>query len=224
MSIPTPTQLFSIIVFGCISSQGWRIQDGKDVCLYNENANACNFGVALGVIGFLASMAFIVGEYLFEQMSSVKTRKHFVLGDLAFSALWAFLFFVGFCYLSNQWGKSKEPPMGYGSSNMTSAIVFSLFSIATWVSEVFVFLHYVWLINDIFCRPDARSSPSSDTSRASMPRLPPMCRRTMRRRRPTPATRSATRRTNTMSRRSAANSSSSRFRSSKAKCSKVRTL
>lgn len=128
-------QLFSIIVFGCISSQGWRIEDGKDVCLYNEDSNACNYGVAIGVIGFLASMGFIVGEYLFEQMSSVKTRKHFVLGDLAFSSLWAFLFFVGFCYLSNQWGKAADPPMGYGASNMTSAIVFSLFSIPTWVSD-----------------------------------------------------------------------------------------
>lgn len=78
-------QLFSIIVFGCISSQGWRLKDGKDVCLYNEDSNACNYGVAIGVIGFLASMAFIAGEYLFEQMSSVKTRKHYVMADLGFS-------------------------------------------------------------------------------------------------------------------------------------------
>lgn len=55
------------------------------MCLYNEDSNACNYGVAIGVIGFLASMAFIVGEYLFEQMSSVKTRKHYVLADLGFS-------------------------------------------------------------------------------------------------------------------------------------------
>lgn len=80
-------QLFSIIVFGCISSQGWRIDvdTKKDYCLYNNNPNACNYGVWVGVIGFLASMGFIAGEYFFEQMSSVKTRKHYVLGDLAFS-------------------------------------------------------------------------------------------------------------------------------------------
>lgn len=80
-------QLFSIIVFGCISSQGWRVDEAtnKDYCLYNNNPNACNYGVGIGVIGFLASMGFIVGEYLFEQMSSVKTRKHFVLADFGFS-------------------------------------------------------------------------------------------------------------------------------------------
>lgn len=80
-------QLFSIIVFGCISSQGWRVDEttNKDYCLYNNDANACNYGVTIGVIGFLAAMGFIVGEYFFEQMSSVKTRKHYVLGDLGFS-------------------------------------------------------------------------------------------------------------------------------------------
>lgn len=80
-------QLFSIIVFGCISSQGWRVDDQtkKDICIYNNNPTACNYGVTVGVIGFLASMGFIAGEYLFEQMSSVKTRKHYVLADLGFS-------------------------------------------------------------------------------------------------------------------------------------------
>lgn len=55
------------------------------MCLYNEDRDACNYGVGISVIAFLATMAFLVGEYLFEQMSSVKTRKHFVLADLGFS-------------------------------------------------------------------------------------------------------------------------------------------
>lgn len=75
-------QLFAIIVFGCISSKGYILKDGKEVCLYNEDTNACNYGVGIGVLAFLASIGFLAGEYLFEQMSSVKTRKHFVLIDL----------------------------------------------------------------------------------------------------------------------------------------------
>lgn len=51
----------------------------------NKDTNCCNYAVGIGVIAFLASMAFLAGEYLFEQMSSVKTRKHYVLADLAFS-------------------------------------------------------------------------------------------------------------------------------------------
>jgi hypothetical protein len=79
--------LFSIVVFGCISSQGWFVnkKSGKEECLYNGDGNACNYGVGISVIAFLASMGFLAGEYLFEQMSSVKTRKHYVLGDLSFS-------------------------------------------------------------------------------------------------------------------------------------------
>lgn len=78
-------QLFAIIVFGCISSQGWRIENGQNYCLYNGDAFACKYGTTIGVIGFLAAMVFLVGEFMFERMSSVKSRKHFVLGDLAFS-------------------------------------------------------------------------------------------------------------------------------------------
>jgi hypothetical protein len=79
-------QLFAIIVFGCISSQGWRLdENGRDYCIMNGNSTACSFGTLLGVVAFLASMGFLVGEYFFEQMSSVKTRKHYVMGDLGFS-------------------------------------------------------------------------------------------------------------------------------------------
>lgn len=79
-------QLFSIIVFGCISSQGWTLnKEGKEVCLYNGDSNACNYGVGISVIAFLASIGFIAGEYFFEQMSSVKTRKRYVMADMGFS-------------------------------------------------------------------------------------------------------------------------------------------
>ncbi|ODN04637.1 Synaptogyrin-2 [Orchesella cincta] len=127
-------QLFAIIVFGCISSEGWRYDRGRkrETCLFNDNGNVCNYGVGIGVIAFLASIGFLAGEYLFEQMSSVKTRKHYVLADLGFSGLWAFLYFVGFCYMANQWSKAEDPPADIGVGNIKAAIAFSLFSIFTW--------------------------------------------------------------------------------------------
>lgn len=158
-------QLFSIIVFGCISSQGWQLNPttNKEVCLYNGDANACNYGVGISVIAFLASMGFIAGEYLFEQMSSVKTRKHYVLGDMGFSGnecrpvaalsstmlyfwlivvgFWAFLYFVGFWYLASQWGKAPAPIGGYGVNNVQAAIAFSFFSIFTWVNFSTLYYH-----------------------------------------------------------------------------------
>ncbi|XP_017773394.1 PREDICTED: synaptogyrin-1 [Nicrophorus vespilloides] len=131
--------LFAIVVFGCISSQGWQYNQPlkKEVCLYNGDSNACNYGVGISVIAFIAAMGFIIGEYLFEQMSSVKTRKHYVLGDLGFSGFWAFLYFVGFWYLASQWGKAPEPMGGYGVNNVQAAITFCFFSVFTWAGCAF---------------------------------------------------------------------------------------
>lgn len=122
-------------MFGCISSEGYLVNPvtKKEECLYAGDNNACNYGVGIGVIAFLASIGFLAGEYLFEQMSSVKTRKHYVLGDLGFSGFWSFLYFVGFCYLTNKWNSSETPPGGYGVNNLQAAIAFSFFSIFTWV-------------------------------------------------------------------------------------------
>lgn len=51
-------------------------------------------------------------------------------------AFWAFLWFVGFCYLANQWqvSKPKDNPLNEGTDAARAAIAFSFFSIFTWVS------------------------------------------------------------------------------------------
>lgn len=41
------SQLFSVIVFGSINAQGWHYKE-KETCLYNGDANACNYGVGIG--------------------------------------------------------------------------------------------------------------------------------------------------------------------------------
>nr|CAG4650125.1 EOG090X05CZ [Sida crystallina] len=71
-------------------------------------------------------------------MSSVKTRRHFVLGDLGFSGFWAFLYAVGFIYLASQWGKTESGPQTIANgNNLRAAIVFSFFSIFTWAGSAF---------------------------------------------------------------------------------------
>lgn len=71
----------------------------KEKCLYNDDANACHYGVGISVIAFMASIGFIVGEFLFEQMSSVKTRKRYVLADLGFSGWIYILHYFNFMIL-----------------------------------------------------------------------------------------------------------------------------
>lgn len=57
---PLPLQLCSIIVFGCIADKVIV----NDVCFYN-NSNACNFGIAVGVIGFVMCLVFLVKDVLY---------------------------------------------------------------------------------------------------------------------------------------------------------------
>ena len=77
-------QLFSIIVFGCIASKGWN-KDPEE-CLYNGNANACNFGVFVGVVAFIGLLVFLFLDAVFEtHVSSVQHRKWIVMADLGFS-------------------------------------------------------------------------------------------------------------------------------------------
>ncbi|KAK2583069.1 hypothetical protein KPH14_009102 [Odynerus spinipes] len=162
--------LFAIIVFGCISSKGYITKsEGKEVCLYNEDNTACNYGIGIGVLAFLASIGFLAGEYLFEQMSSVKTRKHFVLLDLGFSNLWAFLYFVGFCYLTNAWNKSVAPEDGYGVNNVQGAIAFSFFSIFTWAGCAWFAFQRFKQGTDAAFAPSYEADPVGGTGYTSYP-------------------------------------------------------
>ena len=54
----------------------------------NMDSSACHFSTMVGIVAFLASIGFLVGEWFFEQMSSIKTRKHYVIFDMAFSGIW----------------------------------------------------------------------------------------------------------------------------------------
>ena len=76
-------QVFSIVVFGCIGSEGWL----NDKCLYNNDINACNFGTGIGVIAFLGSAALLATDYMFNNISSIKVRRRAVIADMAFSGM-----------------------------------------------------------------------------------------------------------------------------------------
>ena len=61
------TQLCSIIVFGCVANQVSNVPPGAvvTVCGYNGNSDCCNFAIAVGVLGFLLCLAFLVKDVLF---------------------------------------------------------------------------------------------------------------------------------------------------------------
>ncbi|KAG9338886.1 hypothetical protein JZ751_025326, partial [Albula glossodonta] len=129
-------QLFSIVIFGCIANEGYvnRPSEVEEYCIFNRNQNACNYGVTMGSLAFLCCVAFLALDVYFPQISSVKDRKKAVLADIGVSAFWSFMWFVGFCFLANQWQVAKEEdnPLREGGDAARAAITFSFFSIFTW--------------------------------------------------------------------------------------------
>lgn len=79
-------QVFSIVVFGCIINEGYiNIGSERLLCVFNNNADACNYGVTVGVACFLGSIFFLILDIYFPSISSVKDRRRAVMLDLAFS-------------------------------------------------------------------------------------------------------------------------------------------
>ncbi|XP_008327762.1 synaptogyrin-2a [Cynoglossus semilaevis] len=127
--------LFSIVVFATITGEGYinipSEQDAK--CIFNKNDSACSFGVAIGVLAFLACVAFTILDAYFPQISNAKDRKYIVLSDLGFSALWTLLWFICFCLLANQWSNTPSTSLVIIPADAARAIVaFCFFSIITW--------------------------------------------------------------------------------------------
>lgn len=75
------------MVFATITAEGYINKNfSPDTkCMFNENDSACNYGVGIGVIAFLASVVLLITDANFPQISNAKQRKIIVVGDLVFS-------------------------------------------------------------------------------------------------------------------------------------------
>ncbi|XP_072124733.1 synaptogyrin-3a isoform X2 [Mobula birostris] len=127
--------VFSIVVFASIVNEGYVNKgDNQLHCVYNKNDSACNYGIAIGIMAFFICILYLTLDFYFPQFSSVKDRKHIVMGDLGISGLWTFLWFVSFCFLANQWQHtpSENLPLNQGADAARAAIAFSFFSILSW--------------------------------------------------------------------------------------------
>ncbi|KAG7237083.1 hypothetical protein INR49_032829 [Caranx melampygus] len=87
--------VFSIVVFSCIVNEGYiNIGSERLLCVFNNNADACNYGITIGVACFLASICFMILDVYFPSISSVRDRRRAVLLDLIFSGLASFLWLL----------------------------------------------------------------------------------------------------------------------------------
>ncbi|XP_077052900.1 synaptogyrin-1 [Siphateles boraxobius] len=128
--------LFSMVIFGCIVNEGYinRPDEVEQFCIFNRNQSACSLAVSMGSLAFTSCVLFLALDACFPRISSIKHRKKAVLADLATSAFWSFMWFVGFCFLANQWQASKpeDNPLLAGGDAARAAVTFSFFSIFSW--------------------------------------------------------------------------------------------
>jgi hypothetical protein len=126
--------IFAIIVFASIAQEGYL----NDTCRYN-GSNACGYGVAIGVIAFVVTMIFMGLDIYFPNISNIKTRKTVVLAELGTSGVLVFLWFIGFCYMTDQWRQepSKDFEGWNGRNSVQAAIAFAFFSILIWAALTF---------------------------------------------------------------------------------------
>jgi hypothetical protein len=130
--------LFSIVVFGCISSSGWVTVESNKVCTFNGVSSACGYGTFVGVVAFLGLMVFLVIDAMFDNLSNVLHRKYVIIADMAFSGIWSFLWFICFCYLTNLWNKTKAADVIFkvhiSYSGNQATLAFSFFSIIVFIA------------------------------------------------------------------------------------------
>ncbi|XP_075895099.1 synaptogyrin-2b [Nelusetta ayraudi] len=125
--------LFALVVFACITTEGYinPPESSEAKCVFNQNNSACQYAVGIGVLGFLACMAFLLLDVYVSFTSNVAERKYSVLADLGFSGVWTFLWFVCFCVLANEWSHTVDI-RGIPQDAPRAVVAFSFFSIATW--------------------------------------------------------------------------------------------
>ncbi|CAG5897821.1 synaptogyrin-2a [Menidia menidia] len=141
--------IFSIVVFASITAEGYinptTQSEGK--CMFNNNDQACSYGVGVGILAFLACVMFLMLDAYFPNISNAKERKYIVLGDLVFSAAWTFLWFICFCVLASQWSKTKAVDVVGDAAR--AVVAFSFFSIITWgLLTYFAYGRYRQGVND----------------------------------------------------------------------------
>uniref|UniRef100_A0A1A8HFP6 Synaptogyrin n=1 Tax=Nothobranchius korthausae TaxID=1143690 RepID=A0A1A8HFP6_9TELE len=126
--------VFAIVVFGCITGEGFLNDrlSSEEHCMFNQSASACSYAVFIGVVAFLACVAFLVLDAYVPFMSNAQERKYAVTADLGFSGVWTFLWFVCFCLLASQWSQTKDEFQNIPADAARATIAFSFFSIATW--------------------------------------------------------------------------------------------
>eukprot|EP00045_Choanoeca_perplexa_P012478 m.136139 g.136139 ORF g.136139 m.136139 type:complete len:207 (+) comp16022_c2_seq7:1634-2254(+) len=140
---------FAIIVFGVIADSCFIEVPGSDGkhSVFNKSKSAANFGIAIGVLSFLVSLAWLVISFL-NKTSSMFTQQRPLLAKLevATDGFFTFMWFVAAIVLAAKWGQVNKDHRDQlkklhdgkqAVSGANSAIVFAFFSWLAYTGSLF---------------------------------------------------------------------------------------
>ncbi|NXW64573.1 SNG2 protein, partial [Eurystomus gularis] len=126
--------VFALIVFACLIGEGYtNVSSSSQLfCIFNHNEDACRYGIGIGILAFLACIFFFMVDVYFPQISNTTDRNPSPSCHLPPAGVWTFLWFIGFCFLTNQWSWTRAEDVHIGADSARAAITFSFFSIFSW--------------------------------------------------------------------------------------------
>ncbi len=69
-------QIFSMVVFASIINEGYVNMGSERLhCVFNKNADACNYGITIGIVAFLACVFFLALDVYFPQSAVLKIER-----------------------------------------------------------------------------------------------------------------------------------------------------
>ncbi|XP_023505794.1 synaptogyrin-4 isoform X1 [Equus caballus] len=134
--------IFALIIFSSLLTDGYQNKtDSSQLhCVLNSNNTACSFSVGAGLLAFLCCLAFLVLDAHESRIASTHFKSAFQLLDFILAVLWTAVWFVGFCFLANQWQHSPPKHFLLGSSSAKVAVTFAFFSILIWIFQAYLAL------------------------------------------------------------------------------------
>nr|XP_025039754.1 synaptogyrin-4 isoform X3 [Pelodiscus sinensis]XP_025039755.1 synaptogyrin-4 isoform X3 [Pelodiscus sinensis] len=138
-------RLFSLIIFASLVTDGYQNLTASSQlrCVLNDNGVACGYAITAGILAFLQSFLFLAFDAYDSIIISHKVKSVILSVDLTFSIIWSCIWFVGFCFLANQWNRSTHHYL-LGSSSARASIAFAFFSVPCWVYLGYQALWGLW--------------------------------------------------------------------------------
>ncbi|OAF66988.1 Synaptogyrin-3 [Intoshia linei] len=117
--------LFSIIIFGAISNEGYS---GSE-CIAKHS---CAFGIFAGVLTFLVLIVSIGVDIYSNKVTNMTVRNWIIVFEFLVSVIGTLLHFVTFCFLVNSWTyRNEQYYKDVSQTGIPGAISFCFFSIGT---------------------------------------------------------------------------------------------